>query len=94
MEQCKFDKDLSTDKCNTIWASTRENLSLGSANNEGADQPAHPHSLISAFAIRLLESIIAKLATSNISLFYLVSIADQAGLGTTWFKTLKTSFLF
>ena len=41
-------------KCNTsqIWASTRENLSLGFANNTREDQPAHPGSLISAFVIR------------------------------------------
>ena len=36
----------------------RENLSLGVANNKGADQPAHTRSLISAFVIRLLESTI------------------------------------
>ena len=33
------------------------------ANNKGADQPADPRSLISAFVIRLLESMISKLAT-------------------------------
>ena len=36
------------------WASTRENLSSGVANNKGADQPVHLHSLISAFVIRIL----------------------------------------
>ena len=46
------------------WASTPENLSSGCANNKGADQPAHPHSLISAFVIRFLESIIHKFTTS------------------------------
>ena len=35
------------------------------ANNKGADQPAHPHSLISAFVIRLMESMTSKLATSK-----------------------------
>ena len=30
----------------------------GFANNTGADQPAHPRSLISAFVIRFFESII------------------------------------
>ena len=30
----------------------------GFANNKDADQPAHPHSLISSFVIRLLKSII------------------------------------
>ena len=39
------------------------------ANNTGADQPAHPRSLISAFVIRVLESTTSKLATSEISVF-------------------------
>ena len=39
------------------------------ANNKGADQPAHPRRLISAFVISLLERIISTLATSEISLF-------------------------
>ena len=39
------------------------------ANNKGANQPVHPRSLISAFVIRLLESIIYRLATSEISTF-------------------------
>ena len=34
----------------------------GLANTKGADQPAHPHRLISAFVIHLLERIISKLA--------------------------------
>ena len=38
-------------------------------NNKGADQPAHPGSLISAFVIRLLESIISELDRSDISVF-------------------------
>ena len=50
------------------WASTQENLSSGFANNKGTDQPAHWHSLISAFVIRLLESILSRLATSEISI--------------------------
>ena len=37
--------------------------------NKSADQPVHQHSLISAFIIRLLESIISSLATSEISIF-------------------------
>ena len=45
-----------------IWASSQENLSSGFAKNTGADQPAHPRSLISAFVIRILESIIGKIA--------------------------------
>ena len=41
----------------------------GFANNTGADQPAHPRNLISAFVIHLLESIISRLTTSEISIF-------------------------
>ena len=41
----------------------------GFANNTGADQPVHPRSLISAFVIRLLESIVSRHATSEISNF-------------------------
>ena len=44
-------------------SSARENLSSGSANIKGADQPAHPRILISAFVIRFLENIISSLAT-------------------------------
>ena len=39
-----------------IWASTRETLELMLVNNKGADQPAHPRSLINAFVICYLKS--------------------------------------
>ena len=48
------------------------------ANNKGADQPAHPRSLSSAFIIRWLDSIILVLAQYTISRFYLVSVGEQA----------------
>ena len=48
----------------------QENLSSGLRNNKGADQPAHLCSLISTCIIRLLESILSELATSEISFFY------------------------
>ena len=41
----------------------------GFANKTGADQPAHPRSLISAFVIRFIESTIFNLATGDISVF-------------------------
>ena len=41
----------------------------GSANNNGANQPAHPHSLISPFVFSFLEIIISKLATSEFLIF-------------------------
>ena len=50
------------------------------ASNKGADQPAHPRSLISAFVIPFLESTISKLTTSEISIFQLVSVAEETGL--------------
>ena len=52
----------------------------GFANNNSAGQPAHPCRMISAFVIRFLESIISKLATSEISIFQLVSVAVETGL--------------
>ena len=51
------------------WALIRENWSLGFANNKGADQTAHPHSLVSTFLIGLFESIISRLAANEILLF-------------------------
>ena len=39
------------------------------ANNTGADQPAHPRSLISAFVVRFLERSICLLAKGEISNF-------------------------
>ena len=41
----------------------------GFANNTGADQPARPRSLISAFVFRFVESIKCKFATGEISIF-------------------------
>ena len=65
----------------------------GFVNNKGADQPEHPHSLISAFVIHLLESIISRLATSTMPIFLLVSVAEQAGLNLTLWETSKTGFV-
>ena len=41
----------------------------GFANNTGADQLAHPRSLISIFVIRLFKNIISRLDTSESSIF-------------------------
>ena len=40
---------------------------LAYANNKGADQPAHPRSLISTFVVRCLGSIMAVVSISEIS---------------------------
>ena len=63
------------------------------ANNKGADQPAHPRSLISAFVVRCLDSIISLVSISEISSLYLASVAAQAGLCLIWPQTSKTGFL-
>ena len=78
-----------------MCAETRENLSSGVANNTGADQPAHPRRLISAFVISFLESIIRKLGTGELFILQLhvVSVAEQAGLNLTLSETPKTGFL-
>ena len=39
------------------------------ANNKGADQPAHPRSLISTFVVRCLDNMICMLALSKVSRF-------------------------
>ena len=63
------------------------------ANNKGADQLAHPRSLISAFVVRFLDSIIPLISISKISRLCLASEAAQPGLSLTWSETLKTGFL-
>ena len=63
------------------------------ANNKGADQPAHPRSLIGALVVRCVDSIIPLLAIAEISRPWLVSVAEQADLGLTWSQTPKTCFL-
>ena len=50
-------------KFDCIWASMR-----GFANNTGADQPAHPCSLVSTFVICFLEMLQVKFQFSNYSL--------------------------
>ena len=49
------------------WAASWENLIMPYAKNKGTGQPAHPRSLISAFVVRYLNSIIPLLAKAEIS---------------------------
>ena len=62
-------------------------------NKKGADQPSAPHSLISIFVIGLLEIIKFILVTSEMSLFHLVSVAEETGFGMTCSETRKTGIL-
>ena len=61
------------------WATSWENWFSLYANNRGADQPAHPHSLISDFAVCFLDSIIPVFAKFKVS--RLASLCSWAG----WF---------
>ena len=63
------------------------------ANNKGANQPAHMRRLISAVVIRLLESIISLLSSSEISIFQLVCVDEETGLKLALLETPKTGFL-
>ena len=42
-----------------------KNLFMPYANNKGADQPAHPRSLISAFVVRCLDSTVSLVSISK-----------------------------
>ena len=74
-------------------ATSWENLFMPYANNKGADQPARPRSLISAFVVRYLDSIIPLVSISEISSLCLASVAAQTGLSLPWLQTPKTGFL-
>ena len=62
-------------------------------NNTGADQPSHPRSLIRAFVILFLESTICKLTTGEISIFLLVSVAEETSLKQALSETPNTGFV-
>ena len=53
----------------------------------------HPPSLISAFAIHFLKIITCYLAKGEISIFQLVSVAEETGLKLALSETPKTGFL-
>ena len=55
-------------------------------------KPAYTCSLINAFVVRCLDSI-SVVSTFAISRYWLVSVAEQAGLSLTWSQTPKTDFL-
>ena len=72
----------------------QENMSSGFLNIKCAIQPAHLRSLISVLVVCFLESsiMISKLGTSQTSIFCLVSVAEQTGIGQTWSKTPEDGF--
>ena len=62
------------------------------ANNKGADQPAHPRSLISAFVVHCLDSVMSLVSVTKISSLLLASVAEQASLSRTWSETPEDTF--
>ena len=62
------------------------------ANNKGADQPAHPRSLISAFVVRCLDSVMSIVSVTKLSSLLLASVAEQASLNPTWSETPENMF--
>ena len=62
------------------------------ANNKGADQPAHLRSLISAFIVHYLDSVISLVSVAKISSLMLASVAEQGGLSLTWSETPEDTF--
>ena len=65
---------------------------MSCANNKDADQSVHPRSLISAFVVRCLDSIIALDSIAEIPRLYLASVAAQAGLCLAWSETPEDTF--
>ena len=60
--------------------------------DKGADQPAHSRSLISAFVVRCLDSVMSLVSVTKISSLMLASVAEQAGLSLTWSETPEDTF--
>ena len=64
------------------------------SNKKGAEQPLHPRSLISAFDVLSLESIIVSHATGqNISFLLIFVVMQEAGLSHTMPETAYAGFL-
>ena len=84
------------------WAWAQQNLQNGPghaktclmpyANNKGADQPAHPRSLISTIIIRRLDSSTPLVVIFEIWRLQLASVAEQSGLNLTWSKIPEDTF--
>ena len=78
----------------TLFGPCRDKTCLrGFAKNKGVDQPAHPHRLISACVVCILERIISKVASSKISIVMLVCVARETGLSLALSETPKTVFV-
>ena len=81
-----------------IYGPRRDKTCLrGFVNNKAANQPAHQHSLISAFVISLLESIIYQLASREIStilIFFIPAKISAIPKHVDLSKVVRTIHLF
>ena len=83
------------DEClliNVIEPGHEKTCLMSYANNKGADQPAHPRSLISAFVVRCLDSVMSLVSVTKSSSLMLASVAVQAGLSLIWSETPEDTF--
>ena len=62
------------------------------AHNKDADQAVHPRSLISAFVVRCLDSVMPLVSVTKLSSLVLASVAEQASLSLTWSETPEDTF--
>ena len=62
------------------------------ANNKGTDQPVHPSSLIYAFVVHCLDSVMSLVSVTKISSLMLASVAEQASLSLAWSEPPEDTF--
>ena len=62
------------------------------SNNKGADQSAHPRSLISAFVVYCLDIVMSLVSVTKISSLMQASVSEQASLSPTWSETTEDTF--
>ena len=78
---------------NRDWAGPWETYLMLYANNKGADQPAYPRSLISAFVVRCLDSVMSLVYVTKISSLMLASVLSRPVWVWPGRKLPKTRFL-
>ena len=75
-----------------IEPSHEKTCRMSYANNKGADQPAHLRSVISAFVVRCLDSVMSLISVIKRSSLMLASVVEQASLSLTWSETPEDTF--
>ena len=67
-----------------IWASTQENRSSGASKQQRFRSACASAQSDQRLCYSLIGNIISRLATFGISIFYLVSVTEQAGFNLIW----------